>query len=177
MGCNRNKTKKLSVIILGIIAVIAILTPPISMAATEDTIHVTFNPEGAIDLGVSPNTLNFSTVSAETSEESSTTFTLYNNGSIAMKTYCESNTTTDEGDLTLDDDGSPAEDYFSLQFTTASNLDGNTEYIPYLPSQVTLDNSLSAEDSETFKITIHLGAISTNHSWQTTTVNFTGTAA
>ena len=174
MGCNRKKTKKFIVAFLVIITLIATITPPIIMAA-DDTIHVTFDPSGSVSLDVSPQNLNFSTVSADGNEESSTTFTLYNNGSIAMKTDCDTNATTDEGDLTLDDDGSPTEDYFSLQFTSAAALDGNNNYIP--SAGTTLDNSLAASGSETFKITIYLGPISTDHGWQTTTVNFTGTAA
>ena len=152
----------------------AIFFSPVSFAA-DDTIHITFDPSGSVSLDVAPYYLNFSTVSASGSEESSTTFTLYNNGSIAMSTACDTNTTTDTGNLTLDSNGSPAEDNFSLQFTTAPNLDGNTAYIS--SSGMTLDNSLAGSGSETFKITIHLGSISTDFSWQTTTINFTGTAA
>jgi len=82
--------------------------------------------------------------------------------------------------VTFDPSGSVSLDvspqnYFSLQFTSAAALDGNNDYIP--SAGTTLDNSLASSGSETFKITIHLGPISTDHGWQTTTINFTGTAA
>ena len=54
-------------------------------------------------------------------------------------------------------------------------MDGNNAYISNnSASPTTLDNSLTASGSDTFKITIHVGTISANHSSQTTTLNFTG---
>ncbi len=173
MGCNKEKTKEIIIAFLIVTIFLSTFMLPISIAA-DDTIHVTFDPTGSVSLDVSPQTLNFSTVTANGNEESGTTFTLYNNGTIAMQTDCDTNATTDEGDLTLDADGSPTEDTYSLRFTSTT-MDGDDAYIT--DAGVTLDNSLSASGSDTFKITIYLGPISTDHGWQTTTVNFTGTAA
>jgi hypothetical protein len=176
MGCIRDVKRDIFLIITVLMLIFAIITPSITMAA-DDTIHVTFDPSGSVTLDVSPQELNFSTVNANSNEESSTTFTIWNNGTISMKTECETNTTTDEGNLSCDGDGTPGYDNFSLRFTSTT-MDGNNEYISNSSaSKTTLDNSLAAAGSDTFKITIYLGYLNDDFGWQTTTVNFTGSAA
>ena len=91
-----------------------------------------------------------------------------------MQTVAESNSSTDGGTLSLDEDGSPGLDSFSLRFTDTT-MDGNNQYIPHA-STVTLDASLNPGSSDTFKVSIYLGQISANHSWQKTQINLTGSS-
>lgn len=176
MGCKKDIRKDLFLISTILMLVFAIITPSMSMAA-DDTINVTFDPSGSVSLDVSPQELNFSTVNADSNEESGTTFTIWNNGTIAMKTECEANTTTDEENLSCDGDGTPGYDNFSLRFTSTT-MDGDDAYISNSSSsRTTLDNSLGASASDTFKISIYLGYLNDDYGWQTTTVNFTGSAA
>ena len=176
MGCTKDKIKRLVLISLVVTMIVSAITPPIM--AADDTIHVTFDPEGDVSLEVSPTNCNFSTVDANTSEEIGFDFTLYNNGTIPMQTDCETNVTTDEGDLECDGNGgNTADDFFCLQFTDTT-MDGDDSFISNSSgAQTTLDNSLLAGGSDTFRITIHLSNLSANHSWQTTTINFTGSVA
>jgi hypothetical protein len=172
MGCNKEKIKKLLLSsFVTILIFLAIATPVV--IGENSTINVTFDPQGSVTLDVTPATLNFSTVDANGNEESSSAFTLYNNGTISMNTTADTNSTTDTKELTLDEDGSPIEDYFSLQFTDCASFEGDDAYIT--DAGMTLNKTLTpATQSGTFKVTIHLGDISANHSWQATTINFTG---
>lgn len=167
---------KLYVYVYVVVALmICIALSPVIIAATEDEITVTFDPDGQIDLDISPGILNFGSVQAENSEESIQTITLYNNGTLAMQTTCETNVTTEVGNMECDGDGTPGLDFFSFQLTSTS-MDGNNAYISNnTGSPTTLDNSMNPSGSDTFKITIYIGSLSANHTTQTTTVNFTGT--
>ena len=114
----RMKIDKLYVYVVTTL-MICIALSPVIMAATEDQITVTFDPDGQIDIDVSPETLAFGSVQADNSEESTQTLTLYNNGTLSMQTTCETNVTTDEGNMECDGDGTPSQDFFSLQFTSS----------------------------------------------------------
>ena len=176
MGCSRDKIEKLLLAGIVVMLVLAVATPQITMAA-DDTILVTFDPSGSVSLDVAPEFLNFSTVTANSNEESGTTFTIWNNGTIAMKTDCETNYSTDEGDLDCYGDGTPGYNNFSLRFTSTT-MDGNNAYISNTSaSRTNLDLSLLATGSETFKISIYLGYLYDDYGWQTTLVNFTGSAS
>ena len=170
MGCEKKKMGKLLVTILIITLVITAIISP-GIMALEDTITVTFNPTGGVTLDVAPEVFNFSTVTSNANEETADSFILYNNGTMDMQTTCNTNSST--LNLTLDADGTPASDNFSLRFTSATNFEGDDAYIP-TASSVTLNNSLAPDASDSFKITIYLGVITVDHPWQNTTVNFTG---
>ena len=170
MGCEKKKMGKLLVTIFIITLVMTAIISPV-IIAVEDTIIVTFDPTGSVTLDVAPELFDFSTVTSNSNEESSGSFTLYNNGTVYMKTTCNTNSSTQN--LTLDADGTPGDDYFSLQFTSAANFEGNNAYIT-TASSMTLNNTLAPSGSDTFKLTIHLGVITVDHPEQNTTVNFTG---
>lgn len=170
MGCEKKKMGKLLATIFIVTLVITAIISPV-IIAVEDTIIVTFNPTGSVTLDVAPELFDFDTVASNGNEESANSFTLYNNGTMNMQTTCDTNSST--LNLTLDADGTPGEDYFSLQFTSASNFEGNNAYIT-TASSMTLNNTLAPSGSDTFKLTIHLGVISVDHPEQNTTVNFTG---
>lgn len=170
-----DKIERFFLISLIVMLVITAIAPPAIVADTSDTIHVTFDPTGEVNISITPPTLNFSTVTANSNKESTASFTLWNNGTIYMNTTCNTNLSTDEGNLTLDPDGTPETDYYSLQFTNTA-FEGNDEYIPSA-STVILNQSLAPSGSGTFYVTIHLGYINDDYGWQTTTINFTASAA
>ena len=180
MGCKKGwdvnmRIRKIIVLLISVMVITAIT--PLALAATSDIITVTFDPQGAIDLDVWPETANFSTVtfSSEsnwpTEGATDTTYTLYNNGTIDADVYIFSNTTTDTGDMTLNNTGNPAQDEYSLN-VTGSNAqqitNANTSWV----------NSLTGGGGTvTFGINLELGGGSTDFGWQKTRINITGAIA
>ena len=142
------------------------------MAVTEDNVIITFDPDGDIDIDISPAGYNFSSVLAtEWSNSTGNAFTLYNNGTVAMDTRIKTNATTDEGNMTLDAAGTPGQDEYSIE-TKGFDSDG------FLDSSYVgdFDSALSPNDTKGFDICILIGTnLSANHSWQTTTITFQGT--
>ena len=158
-------------IVIGIIPLVIIATiSPIIMATTEDAVIITFDPDGDIDIDVSPVNYSFgSIISGSWSNTTGNTFTLYNNGTIYMDVRIKTNATTDEGNLTLDPDGNPGIDFFSIE-TSGFDIDD------YLPSSygTTFDENLSPGGNKAFDLHLNIGIISANHSQQTTTIYFQG---
>ncbi len=165
------ENKKIFVFLITII-LLAVSTPLV-IAATEDDLIITFNPDGDIDIDVNLTTYNLSSIVVnQWSNTTGGTFTLYNNGTVAMDTQIKSNATTDEGDLSLNASGVPP---------------GNNEYAIYiigldLENYVTtaygldFDVNLAPSASKTFDVGLLLGSsLSANYSWQTTTISFQGT--
>ena len=175
MGCNE-KVKKLIIVSFFVTLVVIAVGPQTGMGATKEVINVSFDPTGTIDLDVKPETINYSTVENGTTEDSPS-LTLYNNGTIGMDTDINTSATTDpdgSGDLTLDENGQPGEDYFSLKVVDTT-FDGNDNWIT--AAGVELDNSLAGSTSGTFEVQITQGPISVDHGWQTIDVKLTGTAS
>ena len=142
-------------------------------AATEDNLIITFDPDGDIDIDISLATYNFSSVLAnEWTNTTGGTFTLYNNGSVAMDTQIKSNATTDETDMSLNASGvAPGQDEYAIYI---QGLDTQN----YLTTAYALefDQGLIPADSKTFDVCLLIGTnLSANHSWQTTTISFQGT--
>ena len=154
--------------------VIAVVTAPLIWAATEDSVVITFNPEGAIDIDVFPASYDFGDVLVTLwSNTTGNYFTLYNNGTVPMDTQVKSNASTEEGDMYLNASGLPGLDNYSL-ITANLNADG------YMDSNYGADNdsSLAATGSKTFGICLRMGAtLSANHTQQTTTIFFQGSEA
>jgi len=146
-------------------------TSPLVLAATVDTVIITFDPDGDIDIDVNLSYYNFSSVVAGVwSNTTGETFTLYNNGTIPMDTEIRSNATTDEGDMDLNQSGiPPGMDEYAIY------IEG-LDFENYVNSSYTIefDQGLAPSDLKTFDICLLLGNISTNHSWQTTTIYFRG---
>jgi hypothetical protein len=170
------KIKKILWVILVTVMMTTAITPIAIAENHSETIHVTFTPSGDIDLDVFPITATFGTVVLESTDEypdegaGDTDYTVYNNGSTNAVVYIFSNTTTDSGEWTLDNGGSPGEDEFSLD-VTGSDLqqitNSNTSWI----------SDLNDGSTVTFGINLDLGTASGSGQLdaQVTTINITAT--
>jgi len=151
------------------------ITTPIVLAASEDNVVITFDPNGNIDIDISLASYNFSSTTAGMwTNSTGGAFTLYNNGSVPMDTQIRTNATTDETDMSLNASGVPP---------------GTDEYAIYIedldfPDYLTtaygaeFDQGLASSDSRTFDICLLIGVnLSANHSWQTTTIFFQGSVS
>ena len=182
MGCRKSKSilksgsdiKKIMFAWLVLMLWLSVLTP-IVLADTTD-IHVTFNPEGTVDIDVSPKTYDFGNVNAGGYNNSSGMgalyFTLYNNGTVTMDTQIFSNVTTDSDELALDV-AAPGqnEDRFRTH-----NLDTDA----YIPSAIgaDFDSALAASGTKDFDINLTMGSsLTENFAQQRTMINLTGTVA
>jgi len=156
--------------IYGILFIVMILVgfSPLVWAGTNDTVIITFDPIGDIDIDISYASYDFGSITGNSNiSTSGNYFTLYNNGTVAMDTEIKTNATTDESNMNLDTDGNPGLDYFSIYI---NDLD-TPGYLT--TSYVEFDQSLSP-GSKTFDITLYIGYLSTNHGQQTTTIYFQG---
>jgi len=104
--------------IYGILVTLIILAgfTPLVWAATEDTVVITFDPDGNIDIDINYLSYNYSTVYANSwANTSGGYFTLYNNGSVPMDTQIRTNATTDETDMSLNESGvAPGTDEYEI---------------------------------------------------------------
>jgi len=164
------ETKKINVLLVATM-ILAAFTPLV-MAATTDDLIITFDPDGDIDIDVNISAYNFSKVQANSwTNATGGTFTLYNNGSVAMDTRIKTNATTDEGDMSLNATGvAPVQDEYAI-FIEGLDLE------QYLESSYNeyFDTVLLPQDTKTFDVCLLIGInLSANHSWQTTTISFEG---
>ena len=185
MGCKKikrtifyrkaGKIKKTLGIFIVTTMLIAAITPLV-YAANEhsDDITVTFDPSGNIELDISPETANFSAVTFETSVNwpteggTDTSYTLYNNGSVAADVFIKGNHSTDSGDMDLQGTpGSITTDEYCLNFT-GSNAQQITS------TNTSWTESFDADTTITFGINLQLDDGSSDFGWQTTTINITG---
>jgi hypothetical protein len=160
--------------IYGILVTLIILAgfTPLVWAATEDTVIITFDPDGNIDIDISYSSYNYSTVYANSWANTSTGyFTLYNNGSVPMDTQIRTNASTDETNMALNESGvPPGTDEYAIYIE-------DLDFPGYLNSSYVgdFDQNLNPLDSKTFDICLLLGVnLSANFSWQTTTIYFQG---
>lgn len=163
--------------IYGILVIVMILAgfTPLVLAATEDTVIITFDPEGNIDIDISYASYNYSSVNANSWKNTTGGyFTLYNNGSVPMDTQIKTNSTTDpvgSGEMSLNASGiPPSTDEYAIYIE-------DLDFPGYLTTAyvVEFDQSLNPLDSKTFDICLLLGTnLSANFSWQTTTIYFQG---
>lgn len=164
------RIKKIYTILISTLLISAITSSV--MAVTEDSVIITFNPNGDIDIDISLAKYNFSSVLAnEWSNTTGNAFLLFNNGTVSMDTRIKTNATTDNGDMTLDAAGTPGQDEYSIE-TQGFDSDG------FLDSSYVgdFDSALSPNDNKGFDICLLIGTnLSANHSWQTTTITFQGT--
>lgn len=182
MGCGKmnksnfnkksNQIKKTLIIPLVVAILIAVSTPMVF----ADFVTVTFDPTGSVDIDVNLTTANFtdvlfnSTDNYPTEGGLDTSYTVYNNGTLAAEVFIFSNLTTDTGNMTLDNAGSPGLDEYSLDITGS-----NTTQIT--GSNATWLTSLAADGGAvTFGINLDLGYGSSDFDWQTTRINVTGVA-
>ena len=169
MGCKMQIKK-----IYGILVTLIILAgfTPLVWAATEDTVIITFDPDGNIDIDISYSSYNFSSVSTNTwANTTGGYFTLYNNGSVPMDTEIKTNATTDETDMSLNaTDVPPSTDEYAIYIE-------DLDFPGYLTTAygTDFDQTLNPLDSKTFDICLLIGVnLTANFSWQTTTIYFQG---
>jgi len=145
------------------------------LAGTTDTITITFNPEGNISIDVWPETFNFTDFWSSSYEHTGATyFTLWNNGTVDnMVTDINTSATTEEGDLTLDEDSVPtADDNFALYLAAGGTASGIENWVT--ASGIELDSDLDRSGTETFGFTLYLSNITADHPYQTLVVTLTG---
>ena len=169
------ENNKLYVFLIAIMILAAFM--PITFGATEDSVLITFDPDGNIDIDISHPTYDFGSFVAETwSNSTNSYFTLYNNGTVAMDTDVKSNDTTDEGDMKLNETSSaPGLNEYSIKII---DMDQPDQYVNNTYGHYGYyDTALAASGSETFGISLYLGTISANHTGQNVTIYFQGSQA
>jgi len=175
LGKERRINNKIIILLVGTMLVTAIT--PIALAASQANITVTFDPTGTIDLDVSPDAASFGSVFFESADNwptgnvTNTSYTLYNNGTVAADVHIFSNTTTDSAQMTLDDDGaSIAVDGYSLDVT-------GSEAQQITATNASWIDNLAADATGfvTFGLNLDLGSGSQDWDAQTTRINITGT--
>lgn len=175
MGCKMKnkldiyKTKKIVLICLISAMWITTLTPIV--LADETSISITFDPDGSVDIDVTPKSYAFGVIQAgDWKNTTGSTFTIYNNGTIAMDTQIKSNASTDSTQMTLDIDGNPGTDAYSI-FTDNLDTDGyiTTAY------GADFDSALLGGGSKGFDLHLNIGDyLSSNFTTQTTTIYLQG---
>ena len=163
------------IITLLITTMILVAFTPYVLAATEDTVIITFDPQGDIDIDVNISAYNFSGILANTFKETSGGwFLLWNNGTVSMNTEIKTNGSTDEGDMDLNlSTAAPGTDEYSILISGLNTFDQyvNTSYSLY----GNYSTNLLPNDNDAFDIRLTIGTnLSANHSWQTTTIYFRG---
>jgi len=180
---NMEQFKKTTIIYLIVIMFASIfLTPVVFGGAHSDYIYVTFTPTGDIDLDVTIGTATFGNVAAGTVNATPTegatasTYTLYNNGTVAAHVYIFSNATTTSGEWTLDNDGTPAVDNFCLKRWNSTG--GGIVYIQNTNTSW-IASLAGAGGTKLFGLTLQLGNASGSGvlDAQNTRINITGAIA
>ncbi len=164
------KFKKIYVILVASIFVAAFT--PLVLAASEDSVIITFDPNGDIDIDISLATYAFGSVNVnQWANTTGGTFTLYNNGTVAMDTQIKTNASTDSAQMSLNASGvAPQQDEYAIY------IDG-LDVENYLTTAYSLefDQGLLPADSKTFDMCLLIGVnLSANFTTQTTTVYFQG---
>lgn len=177
MGCRKNKynvacasdIKKILFAWLVSMLWLSVLTPMV--LADETSISVTFNPEGVIDIDVTPKTYDFGSVQAGAWKNTTANyFTIYNNGTSPMDTQFKTNATTDSISLTLDDDGAPGSNAYSFR---TNGLD-NDGYITAAYA-VEQETGIAASSNQVCGLCLNLGSTMTqNWTAQRTTIYLQG---
>jgi len=161
-----------------LIASMLVATVPLVLAKTQDTLVITFDPNGDIDIDVNNATHAFGIVLANTwSNTTGGYLTLYNNGTVNMNTAINCSNVTQEGDMSLNlSTSAPQQDEYAVY------IDGLT-VSGYLNQSLTTTAYHSAfqtnqapNDPKTFDVCLLIGVnLSANHTTQTTTLYFYGT--
>ena len=163
------EVRKLSVIIMALMFFAS--TTPLVLALHEDTLVITFDPDGDIDINVDVTAYNFSTVNVNAWENTTgELFTLYNNGTLPMDTEIRADNSS-EGDMTINGTGAPpATDEFAIYIE-------DLDFPHYLNDSYVddFDTALASNGYKSFDVCLLLGTnLSANHSWQTVNISFRG---
>ena len=168
--------------ILASVLIFAAFITPMVLAATTDELRITFDPDGDIDIDIDMEDYNITAMigpvlANQWTNTTGSTFTIYNNGTVAMDTQFQSNTSTDSADMALNATGTaPVQDEYAINITGLSNGFPQDTYL-HVDYGVEFDQSLApAGGTATFDICLLLGpSLSANHTWQATQINVTGT--
>jgi len=179
-----NRVDKKIIFALLVSSMIVIASAPLILAATSDELHISFDPEGDVDIDVDISDYNLTAMlgpvlSGSWANTTGSTFTIYNNGTVPMDTQIQTNTSTDEGDMSLNATGvAPAQDEYAINITGLSNGFPQDTYL-HVAYGVEFDQNLAASGgTATFDICFRMpDSLSANHSWQATTINFTGSSS
>ena len=162
------------IFVLIIAAMMLTAITPLVFAASEDSVIITFNPDGDIDIDVNLSSYNFSSIIAGTwGNSTGNNFLLWNNGSVAMNTEIKTNDSTDEGDMALNLSTAPPDiDQYAIYIKDLNTMNQyvNNTYGFY----GNYSTNLAPDDNDAFDICLFLGNLSANHSYQTTTIYFRG---
>jgi len=164
--------RKISVFIIAALMIGALITPLV-LAATEDNVVITFDPDGDIDINVDAATYNFTTSQANAWDNTTASyFTCYNNGTVAMDVEVNASEHSNEGDMWLNESTSaPSQDEYAIYikgFTPGGYVNSSYTYEH--------ETGILPDDNTQFGISLLIGTnLSANHSWQTVTVYFRGT--
>ncbi|MCX6665862.1 MAG: hypothetical protein NT038_07395 [Euryarchaeota archaeon] len=178
MGCKKkvivdwaDDTKNILMVFLVMSMWISTLTPLV--LADETSISITFDPNGTVDIDVTPRSSAFGAILIGSwVNTTGSTFTLYNNGTVAMNTQIKSNATTDSTQLTLDTNGNPGADAYSLY---TSGLDTNGYITAVYGGD--FDTAIAAGGNKGFDLCLNMGSsLSSNFTLQTTTIYLQGTS-
>ena len=154
------------------------ISVPLVFGATTDNVRIYFDPQGDIDIDVSLASYNFTGFVADNwKNTTSNTFLLWNNGSVSMDTQIQTNDSTDEGQMWLNMSGvSPITNQYAFKTINLGTVDkflNNTYGAEGYYSQ-----NLASNDNDPFDLGLLLGTnITSNWSWQTTTIYFQGSAS
>ena len=142
------------------------------LAATSDTIAVTFDPQGNISIEVYPSTYDFGSFWSDSNESTTSHyFTFWNNGTVDNM-VTDIQTTGSPANLASEDNGIPQSDNeYALQVwgTTCSA----SPWVPEGPA-VELDSDLDRSGTETFGFNLYLSNITSDWGQQTITVTLSG---
>ncbi|MCX6665864.1 MAG: hypothetical protein NT038_07405 [Euryarchaeota archaeon] len=139
--------------------------------ADETSISITFDPDGTVYIDVTPKSRAFGAILIGAwVNTTGSTFTLFNNGTMAMNVQFKSNATTDSTQLTLDTDGNPGADSYSL-YTDGLDNDG------YITAAYAgdFDMALAESGNKGFDLCLNMGSsLSSNFTVQTTSIYLLG---
>jgi hypothetical protein len=180
MGCKMKKkytfwnknSKKIVLAVLISMIWITTLTPMVLAVNTK--ISVTFDPNGTVILDVRPYTWAAGVVLAGQAKLSGAAdFTVWNNGTVTMTIYLQTNDTADSAGMDYVA-GAPGANQFALNTTgfTTSNT-----WIPVGAYSQAYHNLAGGSTSKTFGLRVQIGAtLTTNYSTQRIEIRFQGTS-
>jgi hypothetical protein len=180
MGCKMGKklnvysTKVKKIVLICLVSAMWIAPLLPTVLADETSIRITFDPDGGIDIDVTPKNYAFGAILGGTSKATTgSTFTLFNNGSVPMDTQLKSNATTDSTEMNLDNDGSPGNNAYSLY---TDNLDADWWITNAYGAD--LDSAIAAGANKGFDLILFIGSsLSSNFTTQATTIYLQGSVS
>jgi hypothetical protein len=165
--------KKLAIGLLTIM-LFALVTPiPMTkvFAGTTDTLEATFDPKGNISIEIGPQTYDFGEIWALSWRNTTgTTFTIFNNGSVAMDT--DFNISKNGTNFLLDNTGACSSDDEYAVYTSGLDSDGWLDSVAL--GGATFDTNIGPDASKSFDLHLKIGDITENFGDETFTITAQG---